>query len=58
MALYKLNQHSTESEPSSVTKKKDPVTGVSLCIPFAPGNTDYQEYLEWVAAGNTADGPD
>jgi len=22
-------------------------------IPFAPDNTDYQKYLEWVAAGNT-----
>ena len=21
-------------------------------IPFAPGNRDYQEYLEWVAQGN------
>ena len=58
MAIYKLNKHSSESEPSSVTKKKDPVTGVSLCIPFDPDNKDYQEYLEWVAAGNTADGPD
>jgi hypothetical protein len=22
-------------------------------IPFAPDNTDYQEYLAWLAAGNT-----
>jgi hypothetical protein len=22
-------------------------------IPFDPENTDYQEYLEWVAEGNT-----
>ena len=22
-------------------------------IPFDPANTDYQEYLEWVAKGNT-----
>ena len=22
-------------------------------IPCDPGNTDYQEYLEWVAEGNT-----
>ena len=24
-------------------------------IPFDPDNTDYQEYLEWVAEGNTPD---
>jgi hypothetical protein len=22
------------------------------CIPFDPDNTDYQEYLEWLAEGN------
>ena len=32
--------------------------GVVLCIPFDPENTDYQEYLEWVAEGNTADAAD
>ena len=27
-------------------------------IPKSPGNRDYQEYLEWVAAGNTAEAAD
>ena len=22
-------------------------------IPFAPANTDYQEYLKWISEGNT-----
>ena len=54
MAIYKLNQHSTKSEPTSVTKTDD--SGVVLCIPFDPDNTDYQEYLEWKAIdGNEPD---
>jgi hypothetical protein len=24
------------------------------CIPFDPANTDYQEYLKWVAEGGVA----
>ena len=27
-------------------------------IPIAEENTDYQEYLEWVAEGNTAEAAD
>ena len=27
-------------------------------IPFAPDNTDYQEYLKWVEAGNTPEPAD
>ena len=56
MAIYKLNKRSTESEPSSVTLNKG--NGLFLCIPFVEDNTSYQEYLEWVAAGNTAEAPD
>jgi hypothetical protein len=27
-------------------------------IPFDPANTDYQEYLEWLAEGNEPSPPD
>jgi len=33
-------------------------TNVVQMIPFDPANTDYQEYLEWVAAGNTPEEAD
>ena len=37
------------AEVSSVIRTTD-----KACIPFDPDNTDYQAYLAWVEAGNTA----
>ena len=34
-----------------INKKQDGV--VIMSIPLVNDNTDYQEYLEWVAEGNT-----
>jgi len=31
---------------------KETADGVTTHIPFALGNTDYQEYLAWLAEGN------
>ena len=32
--------------------------GIVAVVPFDEGNTDYQEYLKWVADGNTAEAAD
>jgi hypothetical protein len=45
---YKLLKSSVTNEIRSVLRLSD---GAS--IPFDPKNTDYQQYLKWVAAGNT-----
>ena len=43
---YKLLQ-----DKKAVLRKAD-----NAYIPFDEANTDYQEYLQWVAEGNTVDG--
>jgi hypothetical protein len=45
--MYKLLKDEKTGEIAGVLKE-----GV-IGIPFDPANTDYQEYLKWVAEGNT-----
>ena len=50
MTIYKLHNHGMTGDLASIIKNPDDV--VRLCIPIDPANTDYQEYLEWLAEGN------
>ena len=47
MALYKL-VNDWEGNLSNIKRTTDDAS-----IPLHEANTDYQEYLEWVAEGNT-----
>ena len=48
--MYKLIKNPMTNQIVAVKKQLDDETVMS--IPFDPDNTDYQEYLAWVAEGN------
>ena len=50
--IYKLKNDKDSGKLVTIMKE-----GVRF-IPIDPANTDYQEYLEWVAEGNTAEAAD
>jgi hypothetical protein len=45
--MYKLNSNKFIQSINTVIRLSD-----NAFIPFDPANTDYQEYLKWVAEGN------
>lgn len=51
--MYKLIRNSLTNEIESVQRLSD-----TAFIPFASGNRDYQEYLEWLSQGNTPEPAD
>ncbi len=53
---YKLNKLNSAGKQTTVTRTN--ADGTKTYIPFEPANADYQEYLERVAAGNTAEAAD
>ena len=58
MARYKFrNHHSYEDDGTTIKSTYQDIedTELKLGIPINEGNRHYQQYLIWVADGNTAD---
>ena len=53
--MYKLIRDVITGEVNVVNKQEG---NRLLSIPFDPANTDYAEYLEWLAEGNTPEPAD
>ena len=51
---YKFTPLNREGNQDTVIKI-DSTKSQKTFIPFDKANTDYQEYLDWVAEGNTPD---
>jgi len=57
--IYKLQKNIFTGEVDQVKTQDSATMPFNLkLIPFDPDNRDYQEYLEWVAEGNTAEAAD
>jgi hypothetical protein len=48
LKMYKLIKNEITNTINVVFRPVD-----NACIPFDPDNKDYQEYLKWLAEGNT-----
>tara|TARA_B100000424_G_C22492588_1_gene286057 strand:- start:80 stop:253 length:174 start_codon:yes stop_codon:yes gene_type:complete len=57
MAKYKKIDETINSKTVTVAieKKEDIAENTKVTIPLDENNVDYQEYLLWVAEGNTPD---
>ncbi len=53
---YKLTKDPITGNASPTVRKTE--DGKESFIPFDEANTDYQDYLAWVAEGNTAEAAD
>jgi hypothetical protein len=49
ITMYQQLSNDSQGQPAQCIKRLSD----NAFIPFDPANTDYQEYLEWLEAGNT-----